>query len=112
PKEREMYVTRYELAQDLKGRVKSDFEVTAEMREEYYRRLKAKGIDVDRKAVERVPRYIDRQLEFAISRVAFGDSTAHRRTLDDDVQLRTALELLRKGQTQRDLFALATPSSR
>lgn len=112
PKEREMYVTRYELAQDLKGKVKSDFEVTAEMREDYYRRLKAKGIDVDRKAVERVPRYIDRQLEFAISRVAFGDSTAHRRTLDDDVQLRTALELLRKGQTQRDLFALATPSSR
>jgi carboxyl-terminal processing protease len=112
PKEREMYVTRYELAQDLKGKVKPDFEVTAEMRDDYYRRLKAKGIDIDRKAVDRVPRYIDRQLEFAISRVAFGDSTAHRRTLDDDVQLRTALELLRKGQTQRELFALAIPSSR
>jgi carboxyl-terminal processing protease len=111
-KEREMYVTRYELAQELKGTVKPDFVVTAEWRENYYRRLKAKGIEVDRQAVERVPRYIDRQLEFAVARVAFGDSTAHRRSLDDDVQLRTALDLLRKGQTQRDLFALATPPSR
>jgi carboxyl-terminal processing protease len=112
PKEREMYVIRYELAQDLKANLKPDFVVTSEMREDYYRRLKAKGIDVDRKSLDRVPNYIDRQLEYAVARVAFGDSTAHRRTLDDDVQLRTALDLLRKGQTQRDLFALATPPSR
>jgi carboxyl-terminal processing protease len=112
PKEREMYVIRYELAQDLKGKVQPDFEVTQELRDNYYNRIKAKGIEFDRKAADRVPRYIDRQLEYAVARVAFGDSTAHRRTLDDDVQLRTALDLLRKGQTQRDLFALATPPSR
>jgi carboxyl-terminal processing protease len=112
PKEREMYVTRYELAQDLKSRVSPDFTVTAEWRDDYYRRLKAKGIEVDRSAWDRVPRYLDRQLELAIARVAFGDSTMHRRTLVDDPQMRTALDLLRKGQTQRDLFALATPPKR
>jgi carboxyl-terminal processing protease len=111
-KEREMYVTRYELAQDLKSRVRPDFKVTAEWREDYFRRLRGKGIDIDRALWERVPRYLDRQLELAIARVAFGDSTMHRRTLVDDVQLRTALDLLRKGQSQRDLFALATPTGR
>jgi hypothetical protein len=100
------------LAQDLTPRVSPDFVVTAEWREDYYKRLRARGIEVDRRSWERVPKYIDRQLEYAVARVAFGDSTAHRRTLDDDVQLRTALDLLRKGQTQRDLFALATPSNR
>ena len=112
PKQQEMYVVRYDLALELKPRVTADFTVTPEWREEYYRRLKAKGITIDRNMWDRAPAYVDRLLEYSIARVAFGDSTAHRRTLDDDVQLRTALELLRKGQTQRDLFALATPPSK
>jgi carboxyl-terminal processing protease len=112
PKDREMYVIRYELAQDLKNQVKPDFTVTQEHRDDYLRRLKARGVEIDRTKWDRAQKYIDRMLEYSIARVAFGDSTAHRRTLDDDVQLRTALDLLRKGQTQRDLFALATPPSR
>lgn len=110
PKQQELYVIRYDLAQELKGRVTPDFKVSPEWREDYYRRIKSKGIDIDRKVWESVPAYVDRLLEYSVARVAFGDSTAHRRTLDDDVQLRTALDLLRKGQTQRDLFALATPT--
>lgn len=112
PKQQEMYVTRYDFALELKPRLTPDFVVLPEWREEYYRRLKAKGIVIDRNAWDRAPGFVDRQLEWLIARVAFGDSTAHRRTLDDDVQLRTALELLRRGQTQRDLFALATPPSK
>ncbi len=112
PKQQEMYVIRYDLAQELKPRVRADFAVTPEWRSEYYRRLKAKGVDIDRGSWDRVPRYVDRQLELMIARVAFGDSTAQRRTLVDDVQLRAALDLLRKGQTQRELFALATPPSK
>ena len=48
----------------------------------------------------------ERVLEAA--RLAFGDSTARRRTVDEDPQLQKALELLRRGTTQQDLFALVT----
>ncbi len=109
-KDREMYVVRYEMAQELKATIKPDFTVSAQWRDDYYRRVKARGVEIDRATWDKVPRYIDRQLELAIARVAFGDSTMARRTLVDDVQLRTALDLLRKGQTQRELFAIALPS--
>jgi carboxyl-terminal processing protease len=112
PKDREMYVVRYEMAQELKPTVKPDFSVTQQWRDDYYRRLKARGVEVDRATWDKVPRYIDRQLELAVARVAFGDSTMQRRTLVDDPQLRTALDLLRKGQTQRELFAIALPASK
>lgn len=112
PKEREMYVVRYEMAQELKPSVKPDFAVQPQWREDYYRRIKARGVEIDKTLWDKVPRYVDRQLELAVARVAFGDSTFQRRTLVDDVQLRTALDLLRKGQTQRDLFALALPANK
>ncbi|MGQ0539588.1 MAG: S41 family peptidase [Gemmatimonadaceae bacterium] len=112
PKNQEMYVVRYDLALELKPQVTKDFSVKPEWRDEYLRRMQSKGIDIDRSSYNAVPRYIDRLLEQSIARVTFGDSTAHRRTLADDVQLRTALDLLRKGQTQRDLFALASPTKR
>ena len=41
------------------------------------------------------------------ARIAFGDSTAKRRDVTDDSQLRRSLDLLKRGTTQRDLFALA-----
>jgi hypothetical protein len=47
-----------------------------------------------------------------VARVAFGDSTARRRSLDDDLQLQKAIEILKKGQTQKDLFAIAPQFSR
>ena len=46
-------------------------------------------------------------------RLTFGDSTAFRRQIPEDPQLQKALDLLRRGQTQRDLFnlvATATPA--
>jgi hypothetical protein len=53
-------------------------------------------------------RYVDTQLEQRVARLAFGDSTARRRTLKYDAPLRKALEVMNRGQTQKDLFAIAT----
>ena len=55
--------------------------------------------------------YVTRLIGTRISRLAFGDSTAKRREVSEDIQLLKALDLLRKGQTQRDLFALASPTT-
>jgi len=48
-----------------------------------------------------------RELDRRIARFAFGDSTAKRRDLPYDAPLRRALAILKKGQTQKDLFVVA-----
>ena len=104
----EIYVLLYDYAYELKGKVAPNFTVQPAWRDELYRRFQSKGIEVDRKLYAGASRFIDRELDVRISRLAFGDSTARRRSLDDDPQLRQALELLRRGSTQQELFSLVT----
>lgn len=111
-RQQEIYVTLYDYAYELKGRITPDFTVPPAWREELFRRFEAKGLGIDRALYDGAARYIDRELEIRVARLAFGDSTARRRTVDDDPQLQKALELLRRGQTQQDLFALVTASAR
>jgi carboxyl-terminal processing protease len=76
-------------------------------RDELYRRLQAKGVTVDRAQWDASTRYIDTQLEQRVTRLAFGDSTAKRRSLKYDAPLRKAIEVVNRGQTQKDLFTIA-----
>ena len=77
-------------------------------RDELLRRLQAKGVTVDRKEWDASARYIDRLLEQRVARFAFGDSAAKRRDLPYDAPLRKAIELLDRGTTQKELFAIAS----
>jgi carboxyl-terminal processing protease len=104
----ELYVVLYDYAYELKDKVKADFTIQPAWREELFRRFQSKGIDVDRALYNGAARFIDRELDLRISRLAFGDSTARRRTLAEDPQLRRALELLRQGNSQQELFTLVT----
>ena len=108
PKSPDIYVIMYDYAYELKDKVKPDFTAQPAWREELFRRFQSKGIQVDRALFNGAARAIDRELELRIARIAFGDSTARRHSLDDDPQLQKALELLRRGNTQQDLFALVT----
>jgi carboxyl-terminal processing protease len=103
-----MYVIMYDYAVEMRDKVKPDFTVQPAWREELFRRYQSKGIEVDRALFNGAARAIDRELELRIARIAFGDSTARRHSLDDDPQLQKALELLRRGSSQQDLFALVT----
>ena len=107
-KSTDMYVIMYDYAVELKDKVKPDFTYQPAWRDELYRRFQNKGIVVDRALFNGAARSIDRDLEIRVTRLAFGDSTARRRTIDDDPQLARALDLLRRGNTQADLFALVT----
>ena len=107
PKSQEIYVALYDLAFGLKSQVKPDFTVLPEWREEFYRRILASGAKVPKDQYDKSQRYVNRLLENRIARLAFGDSAAKRRDIDDDVQLRAAIDILRKGGSQKDLFALA-----
>ena len=107
PKSQEFYITLYNYAMELKGGVRPDFTVTPAWRDEFYRRLTAAGVQIDPKLYSDAAPEVDRVLGDRVARFAFGDSTAKRREIGDDNQLERAVELLRKGTTQQDLFTLA-----
>ncbi|HWL40916.1 MAG TPA: S41 family peptidase [Gemmatimonadaceae bacterium] len=107
PRTTDFFITLREYALELKPTVRPDFTVPPAWRAEFYRRLQAKGITVDRVQYDRAAPEIDRQLGYTVARLAFGDSTARRRSIVDDVQLTSALLALRQSQTQNDLFVLA-----
>lgn len=110
PRSQDVYITLYDYAFGLRGQVAPDFVVTPAMREEFRTRLQAKGVTVDRADWDAGRDYIDRILLNRIARLAFGDSTAKRREIPDDVQLQKAMELLRRGPTTAELLAIATPA--
>ncbi|MEO8622166.1 MAG: S41 family peptidase, partial [bacterium] len=107
PKSQDVYVTLYDYSLELSHGVKKDFVVQAAWRDELYRRLAAKGVKLDRAQYDGASRYIDRLLDQRISQLMGGDSTAKKRDLQFDAPLRKALELMEKGNTQKDLFVLA-----
>jgi carboxyl-terminal processing protease len=104
----DIYVILYDYAYELKNKVSPDFTVQPAWRDELYRRFTAKGVEVDKALYNGASRFVDRELDLRVTRLAFGDSTARRRTLDDDPQLRTAIDLLRRGNNQQELFTLVT----
>ncbi|MBX7117611.1 MAG: S41 family peptidase [Gemmatimonadaceae bacterium] len=111
PHSQEVYIALDQYAFELKGAVRPDFEVTDAMRGTLYQRLTAKGIRIERSEWDAGRAYIDRLLGDRIARRAFGDSTAARRNVPEDVQLMKAVELLRRGRTTAELIALGTTAA-
>jgi carboxyl-terminal processing protease len=107
-KQQDFYTTYYDYSLELSKTIDKDFKVQPQWREEMLRRLQAKGVTVDRKDWDASARYVDRLLEQRVARFAFGDSAAKRRDLPYDAPLRKAIDLLDKGSTQKELFALAS----
>ena len=101
----------YGYALELKGQVAPNFTMKPEWREEFYRRLTAAKIPVDKKQYDAAAPLVDRWISNQVAQLAFGDSTAFRRSIPTDAQLLKAMSLLQKGQSQKDLFALAQAST-
>lgn len=85
-----------------------DFTVTAAMRAEVLKRMRAKGITVTDEVFAKAQPLVDEQLGYEIARYVFDRQTEIRRRSKDDRQMQTALELLHKAQTPKDLMSLAT----
>jgi carboxyl-terminal processing protease len=107
PKAQAVRSTLIDYAVEQKGKVTPSFQVSREWRDEFYRRLVARDVKVDKAQFDAGGSEIDRLLGSSIARIAFGDSTAKRRDIAGDAQLRRSLELLRRGRTQNDLFSVA-----
>ena len=107
-KQQEVWTAISDYALTLKDSVKADFVVQPAWRDELFRRVREKSVEVTKTEWDAGIEYIDRNLANRISRLAFGDSTTKRREIADDAQLVRALELLKKGgRTQQELFAAA-----
>jgi carboxyl-terminal processing protease len=107
PKTQDVYVTLADYALELSRRAPKEFTVEPQWREEFYRRLTAKGVTIDHAQYAAASRYVDRLLEQKVARYVAGDSTAKRRDLPFDAPLRKAIEVMEKGQSQGDLFTIA-----
>lgn len=102
------YVALYNTALDYKGTAGLDFQVKPEWREALWKRVKEAKISVTREQFDAGTELVDRSLEQWTARLAFGDSTAFRRSIKFDRQLNTALDYIERGRTQRQLLALAS----
>jgi carboxyl-terminal processing protease len=108
PKAQEVYAALANYAVELKPTVKSPaFPAQPAWREEFYRRLQSAGVKLDKAQYDSAAPYIDRLIGNRVARLAFGDSTAQKRSFQDDSQLEKAFEVLRRGQSQKDLFVIA-----
>ena len=96
-----------EMAVDLGPTVGPDFRGGPAYRDELARRLERRGVRVDPEAYRAGAPLVDRLLEDRVLEFAFGDSAAFRRTAPRDLQLQSALEVLRGARTQADALARA-----
>lgn len=103
----QVYVAIYDQALAVKDAVSSDFTVSEKWRTDLFERLQQADIEVTRAQFDAARPLIDRLLEQRVAALAFGDSAAFRRTVPLDPQVTAAIDLLREGRTQKDLFALA-----
>lgn len=108
PKSQESYLVLYRTALEQKGTVQPAFTVQQTWRDSVYSRLTRAGVQISRPAYDAARELVDRDLERRIAAMAFGDSSAFRRTISYDTQLKRAVELLRSAGTQRELLVAAT----
>ena len=102
-------LTTYALDVKRDKAVKSEtFQVTAQMRQQVYERLKAKGVTMSPTAFQAGAPLVDQQLGYEISRYVFGRPAEFRRRAQDDPQVQKAITLLRKAESPKQLLTLAS----
>jgi carboxyl-terminal processing protease len=88
-----------------------DFVITPAMRAEVIDRLRRKGVVISPEVVGQSGRLLEQNLSYEIARYVFGRPAEFRRRAQDDRQMQTALELLRKASTPAALLGLANGST-
>jgi len=94
-----------------KGVSAETFTVTPPLRQQVYERLRQKGVELTPEEFNRGARLVDQALGYEIARYVFGRPAEFRRRAGDDRQMQTALELLRKAGTPKELLGLAIAPS-
>jgi hypothetical protein len=102
-------ITDYALSLKASGAITSqDFVVTPAMRDEVWKRMKARGIEIPRSAFDEAEPLVSRLIGFDIARYVFGADAEFRRRAAADKPLQKALELAQGARTESDLLRKAT----
>jgi carboxyl-terminal processing protease len=101
-------LTSFALEQKSTRGISSEaFSITPAMRQQVYKRLGEKGVELTPAEFGQGGRLVDQQLGYEIARYVFGRPAEFRRRAADDSQMQTALELLRKAGSPKELLGLA-----
>jgi carboxyl-terminal processing protease len=105
--QQQVYVAIYDQALHVMDGVRSDFNISSAWRDQLFSRMQQAEVGISRAQFDEARPLLDRLLEQRVASLAFGDSAGFRRFAPHDAQLRTALDLLQQGRTQREVFAAA-----
>lgn len=108
PKSQIFFQELASFAYDQKGKATEDFEVTPAWHAEFYDRLEKAGLTVDRQVYDSGVGFVDFWMVPRVAETSFGAAESRRRELTRDPQFQKAIEVLHKGATQKDLFAVAS----
>jgi carboxyl-terminal processing protease len=98
-------LTDYALSiKGTRGVTSRDFVVTAAMRSELLRRMRARGVTIDDGSYAAAIPLIDRLLGNEIARYVFGEAMAAERRLRSDATVAAALRLTTGASTERELL--------
>lgn len=89
------------------GVASPDFLVTPAMRDEVWKRMTARGIDIPRNVYDEAGPLVSRQIGFEIARYVFGPDAEFRRRASVDKVLQKAQELARGAKSEQDLLRRA-----
>ena len=105
-------VTDYALfLKGTRGITTPDFVVTPAMREEVWKRMKERGMDIPRNVYDEAEPFVSRMIGFDVARYVFGSDAEFRRRAAIDKPLQKALELARGAKSERDLLRKATAAA-
>jgi len=90
------------------AKLRPDFEVTPEMRDEFYRMLVEEDVELDPALYRDVQPLVDRFLGAQLANSAFGETERLRRSQAGNPQVRQAVLLLREATTPEELLNVAS----
>jgi carboxyl-terminal processing protease len=82
------------------------FQVSDADLDDLFEALQDRGVEIELEDFRRARRFVEYQMEREVALQAWGDRGEFERVRDSDRQLATALDLLRRTSSQRDLFRL------
>jgi carboxyl-terminal processing protease len=101
-------VTDYALfLKGTNGVASPDFFVTPVMRDEVWKRMTARGVDIPRSVYDEAEPLVSRLIGFEIARYVFGPDAEFRRRAAADKVLQKAQELARGAKSEQDLLRRA-----
>ena len=104
-------MTAYALELKVQATVKDPaFRVTPAMRAELLRRLRDKGVTVSDSVWTGARKLIEEGFSYEVAHYVFGKAQEFQRRAADDVQVQSAIDLLRRAHTPQELIAFGSPS--